>query len=61
MLSAAAPLHTALATDVDACLSSVVSQSALLARLRALVEAALDRRKADRSAISAYYDSLIAD
>ena len=57
---AAGALKTALATDVGVCLSSLDSHSALLARLRSHIESALERKGADREAIIAHYDTLIA-
>jgi hypothetical protein len=57
---AAAALHPALAADVGVCASSLGSHRALLARLRSLVESALERQDAGREAIIAHYDRLVA-
>jgi hypothetical protein len=60
IVDAAAALRPALAADVDACSSSLINHSALLARLRSLIESALERNEAGREAIVAHYATLVA-
>ena len=60
IVDAADALRPALAADVDACFGSLINHSALLARLRSLIESALERNEAGREAIVAHYATLVA-